>query len=146
VKVSRLHCRLILLAFVAALLSTQLMGLHYHRHAQHHASADAGSSVHLRDFGVHVEGVADGIDHHSLDDRASHPGDDLEVEPVADSVVKFYKTWLATGFVFLAVLWSFGPAPAAAAWVLGAAPRPHRSRFVLRPPSNAPPLKLSTAR
>jgi hypothetical protein len=128
------------------LLSTQLMGLHYHRHAAHSAGGESGTSVHLRDFGVHVEGAADGVDHHALDDRASHPGDDLEVEPVADSVVKFYKTWLAIGFVFLAVLWFFSCSPIAAAWVERPAPRLHRSRYVLRPPSNAPPLTLSIAR
>jgi len=145
VPLSRNHCRLIIGAFALLLVVSQLMGLHYHRHAVVSAEASSGTTVHLRDYGIHAEHAADGADHHDFSDRASHPADDVEVEPIADSLAKYYKTWLSTGLLFLPHVWFYGVRPAPPVRIARAAVGEHPRPYVLSPPSNAPPLKSSFA-
>jgi hypothetical protein len=124
------------------MLLAQLMGLHFHRHVADAGSAH-GTSLHLRDVGVHMHEAA--AAHDEAGDRASHPDEDLEIDPLGTGIAKFFKAWVGPAFLAVAILCLLVTLPVAQ---LGT-PRPafHRpALFALRPPSNAPPLKLSLAR
>lgn len=123
------------------MLLAQMMGLHFHRHV---AGASAhGTSLHLRDAGLHLHEAADA--HHAPGDRASHPDEDLEVDPLGAGFAKFSKLWLNTACLLLAVFLLLIAAPAATRRFEPPVRR-HPALFFLRPPSHAPPLKLSLAR
>jgi hypothetical protein len=128
------------------MLTAQLMGLHFHRHAAVvHAGIDEGISLHLRDTGVHAHESLNDMSHHAPDDRASHP-DVVEIDPLASGLAKFIKICMAPAMLLLAMLWLAALRPAAPAAIARSAARLHPSLFVLRPPSNAPPLRLSPVR
>jgi hypothetical protein len=123
------------------MLLVQALGLHFHRHIQADAG-DHGTSLHLRDAGMHVH--ENGVDHHARGDHASHPDEDLEIDPLGAGVSKFSKIWLVAAVLSVVVLCLFVVVPACAR----AFEPPLRRRlalFSLRPPSNAPPLDPSPA-
>ncbi len=129
------------------LLAAQLMGLHFHRHAHADvATPDHHTTVHLRDADIHAHAALVDHDHHAIDDRASHPDEDLEIDPLGAGLAKIFKIWLAAVVLLFALqlLLPAGPAlPSSLQWLFA---RVHPPLFVLRPPSNAPPLKLSPVR
>ncbi len=128
------------------MLTAQLMGLHFHRHAvAAHAGETQGTSLHLRDTGVHGHESLHGTNHHAASDRASHP-DDVEIDPLADGIAKFIKICMAPAVLLLSLLWLVTLRPTIFAWFAPAVAQPHPALFVLRPPSHAPPLRLSPAR
>ncbi len=124
------------------MLLAQMMGLHFHRHMVGGA-ADHGPSLHLRDAGMHLHEAAH--QHHATDDRASHPDEDLEIDPLGAGFAKFSKIWLNTAFALVAVFCLLVVGTGAPRRFLQRV-RHHPALFFLRPPSNAPPLKLSLAR
>jgi hypothetical protein len=141
-----LTTRIALLLCVLCMVAAQLTGVHFHRHAiAAHAGAQHGISLHLRDTGVHGHESLQGKDHHAPGDRASHP-DDVEIDPLAAGFAKFLKICMGAALPVLAVLWLVAMQPVAVAsrWRPPVHQRP--SLFVLRPPSHAPPLKLSLSR
>lgn len=140
--------RLVAVLCVLSMLAGQLMGLHFHRHAPGLDGAGASAtSIHRRDTGVHLQGSADHAAHHAAADRASHPGEDVEIDPLAGGLVKFLKNLLGAGF-FLCTLLLLVRAVSANVPLrpLRSGAVLHPALFVLRPPSNAPPLKLSLIR
>lgn len=134
--------RLVMVLCAVMMLLAQLMGLHFHRHVAA-AGSEHGTSLHLRDVGVHMNEAADV--HDAAGDRASHPDEDLEIDPLGTGIAKFVKLWLGPALLVVAIfcLLVTQPLPRAGA----TRPAFHRpARFALRPPSNAPPLKLSLVR
>jgi hypothetical protein len=123
----------------ANMLLAQLMGLHFHRHVMV-GVPDHGLSLHLRDAGMHLHADADG--HHAPADGASHPDEDLEIDPLGTGLAKFSKVWLNPIFLFIAALCLFAVALAPPSR-FESITRRHPALFFLRPPSNAPPLKPS---
>jgi hypothetical protein len=119
------------------MLLAQMMGLHFHRHMMTGVPAH-GMSLHLRDAGMHLHAETDG--HHAAADRASHPDEDVEIDPLGTGLAKFAKAWLTPALLFIVTLCTL-------AMVVAAPPgfqsltRRHPALFFLRPPSNAPPLK-----
>ena len=143
---SPLATRLVLLLCALFMLGAQMMGLHFHRHAvAAHGGAVHDTSLHLRDTGVHGHEALHGMDHHALGDHASHP-DDVEIDPLAAGIAKFFKICMGPALLLLALLWLVGLRSVAFAWFARPVAQRHPSLFVLRPPSNAPPLRLSPAR
>jgi hypothetical protein len=134
--------RITILACAIVLLLAQMTGLHFHRHVLA-AGPDHGMSLHLRDAGVHVH--ADQGDHHAPADRASHPDEDVEIDPLGAGIAKVFKVWLSTACLLVTLLCLFVATPAAAVSPERTR-RPHPALFVLRPPSHAPPLELSLVR
>jgi hypothetical protein len=120
------------------MLLAQLMGLHFHRHVTTGVS-DHGMSLHLRDAGVHLN-EEDG--HHATGDRASHPDEDLEIDPLGTGFAKFSKVWLNQSVLILVILCLVAVALAAPSG-FESIRRRHPALYFLRPPSNAPPLKPS---
>lgn len=121
------------------LLLVQGLGLHFHRH-MHADAAGHPPSMHLRDTGVHLHEEAG--HHHVAGDHASHPGDDVEVDPVGAGFAKFFKVWLGTTPQPVGISALLAVAPPAQADFQQPARR-HPDLFFLRPPSNAPPLNPS---
>lgn len=136
-----------MLSCALLLLVAQLMGLHFHRHADSATAVpEQHTTVHLRDADIHAHSDVDDHDHHSAADRASHPDVDLEIDPLGASLTKFFKLWLYPVLLLIAMLLLVptGPAlPTSLQWLFA---RVHPPLFVLRPPSHAPPLKLSIVR
>jgi hypothetical protein len=129
------------------LLVAQTMGLHFHRHAHVDAAdADHGTTLHLRDADIHTHSALDDHDHHTAGDRASHPDVDLEIDPLGAGLAKIFKIWLGPVMLLFAMLLLLPTGPALPAGVQWLFSRVHPPLFVLRPPSNAPPLKLSLVR
>jgi hypothetical protein len=122
------------------MLLAQLMGLHFHRHMIAGVS-DHGMSLHLRDAGLHVHEDAD--EHHAAADRASHPDEDLEIDPLGTGFAKFSKVWLNPTLLFMVALCLIAMATAPPSR-FESITRRHPALFFLRPPSNAPPLEPST--
>ncbi len=139
--------RLLMVACAMMMLAGQLMGLHFHRHL---SGGDAGFghglSLHLRDADVHSHAAAQLHDHHAIDDRAAHPDDDVEIDPLAAGLAKLIKIWVAPCVLLLALLWCLDVRWSVLQRVDRPVARRHPSLFVLRPPSHAPPLKLSLVR
>jgi hypothetical protein len=122
------------------MLLAQTMGLHFHQHIQG-GGAGHGTSLHLRDAGMHLHEAAD--KHDSSTDRASHPDEDLEIDPLGAGFAKFSKVWLNTAFVLLATICLVLLMPAVLA-SFEPQRRRHPALFFLRPPSHAPPLQPLT--
>jgi hypothetical protein len=137
VKHLSLTLRMIMALCAVNMLLAQMMGLHFHRHVMAVESGH-GMSLHLRDAGTHLHEEADG--HHAAADRASHPDEDVEVDPLGTGLAKFSKVWFTPALLFIVALCML-------AVVLRTAPafesltRRHPALFFLRPPSNAPPPK-----
>jgi hypothetical protein len=132
-----------------SLLLAQLMGTHFHRHAHvdgAHSGHDHRTTVHLRDADVHAHAALDVGDHHAFDDRASHPDADLEIDPLGAGLTKFFKIWISPALLLFAMLLLLATGPPLRIRPQWLVSRPHPALFVLRPPSNAPPLKLSPVR
>lgn len=123
------------------MLLAQGLGLHFHRHMQG-GPAEHATSLHVRDAGLHLHEHAGS--HHAASDHASHPDLDLEVDPLGKGFAKYAKVWLGATLQIVGVPALLEFAPAVLCRVLQPA-RPHPELFVLRPPSNAPPLKPSAA-
>lgn len=121
------------------MLLAQMMGLHFHRHVA--GLTDHGVSLHLRDAGMHLH---EDSGHHAMADRAAHPDEDLEIDPLGTGLAKFAKVWLTPALVFVLALCLIALAhvPAARFEPLR---RRHPALFFLRPPSNAPPPEPSYA-
>jgi hypothetical protein len=137
VKHRSLTFRMIMALCVVNLLLAQMMGLHFHRHVTA-GVAGPDMSLHLRDAGMHVHAEADG--HHAAADRASHPDEDVEVDPLGTGVAKFSKVWLAPPLLLIVTLCLLALVLAAPT-AFESLTRRHPALFFLRPPSNAPPLK-----
>jgi hypothetical protein len=150
----------VVLFCAATLLLAQLTGVHYHRHIGHHDAGHdhavsyddtgPGTTVHLRDAGVHMAADEGGAHAHSAGDRASHPGVDLEIDLTVDSLTKVFKSSLFAGVLlaFLALLCWIIVAPARVVGFLPRRTQPQWRRFslfALRPPSHAPPAFLVRA-
>jgi hypothetical protein len=139
VKHRSLSLRMILALCAVNMLLAQMMGLHFHRHVIMGVPAH-GMSLHLRDAGTHLHAQTDG--HHAAADRASHPDEDVEIDPLGTGLAKFSKVWLTPALLFivmLCVLTMMQPAPSRFESVR----RRHPALYFLRPPSNAPPLEPS---
>jgi hypothetical protein len=130
------------MAFCATLmLATQLLGLHFHRHtvASDVAVTRSSSSTHLRDAGLHVQEIGPHAEHHAFSDRASHPGEDVEIDPLVAGFAKFFKVCVGAGVLLLALLWLVHAARPTVPALSRSGPSLHPALFVLRPPSHAPP-------
>jgi hypothetical protein len=121
-----------------SMLLAQVMGLHFHRHLVPGIS-DHGVSLHLRDAGMHLHEQAV---QHSAADRAAHPDEDLEIDPVGTGLAKFSKAWLNTTLLFIVTLCLLTMSLAAPSR-FESIRRRHPALFFLRPPSNAPPPEPS---
>jgi hypothetical protein len=121
--------KLIMVICATLMLAAQILGLHFHR-----------------DAGLHADEIGHHTMLHGTADQASHPGEDVEIDPLAGGLAKFIKVWLFAGFPLVALLWLVhAPRPTLPAFAR-AGPRPHPAHFVLHPPSHAPPLQLVLVR
>jgi hypothetical protein len=141
VKQLPLTLRMFMALCAVNMLLAQMMGLHFHRHATAGSSAH-DMSLHLRDAGMHLHAEADG--HHAAADRASHPDEDVEVDPLGTGVAKFSKVWLAPALLFIVTLCMLGLVLAPPSG-FESLTRRRPALYFLRPPSNAPPLKPLSA-
>jgi hypothetical protein len=148
----------VVLFCAAALLVAQLTGVHYHRHIGHHDhsaphdhavvhdDADLGTTVHLRDSGIHTAAKEGFAHQHTAGDRASHPGVDLEIDLMVDSLFKVFKSALFANFMLAMLCWIIAAPTRDAVFIrIQSKPRHRRSLFALRPPSHAPPAFLVSA-
>lgn len=121
------------------MLLAQGMGLHFHRHMLPDASGH-GTSLHLRDAGLHLH--EDASEHQAAGDRASHPDEDLEIDPLGTGLAKLFKVWLNPALLFFTIICLLAMA-LAAPFAFESVTRRHPALFFLRPPSNAPPPEPS---
>jgi hypothetical protein len=133
--------RILMVLCALNMLFAQLLGLHFHRHVID-GPTDHGTSLHLRDAGLHLH--EDAADHHAAGDRASHPDEDVEIDPLGTGLAKFSKVWLGAAVLFLVAFALLIVVPASTFRVPPFIPR-RMALFALRPPSNAPPPEPSPA-
>ena len=131
---------------IAALLYVQLSGLHQHRHIDWQADDSHGRhavQLHFGDAGLHGDEL--GPAHSHAAGETAHAHLDVDIDAVGDALAKLLSILL---FVVLASGVLQLRRPGRATSVLRPpreSPIPKRSRFSLRPPSQAPPLLLITA-
>jgi hypothetical protein len=139
------HRLTIAVACALALLSAQVLGLHYHRHVSgpHHGHAMASDNALAAawDPGAHIPltAVSAADQQATATVQADH---DLDVEVQSDAAPKF-KKGVALAALLAPAPWAF----AATATILQAhfleSPGARPQAFKLKPPSQAPPLLLS---
>jgi hypothetical protein len=136
VKSPPLTVRLVLHLCVTLLISVQVLGLHYHHHGgEHHAATTHAIALHLWDGGLHA----------ANDAHVVHSGPDMDINQPTTGLGKRVNIGLMLGIFLVAILWLPGVRLLPVRRLYRNAVS-HPDRFVLRPPSRGPPLKLSLVR
>lgn len=129
---------------IAALLYVQLSGLHQHRHVERQAQGHDrhATQLHFGDAGLHGDEL--GPAHSHAVGETAHAHLDVDTDAAGEALAKLLSVLLLAVLVGGVLLLSL-PRDVAAPRPSDPSPTPRRSRFSLRPPSQAPPPSLITA-